>query len=409
MPLVTHYLLNDLANFGDDSELGYNAKKVGSGTPSVTKVGQYNPTLKFNGSYCLDMGARCHNVLQTYNTASRSISMWIYPTTVSGYRTLFATNTTTQSHKKYWSIRDGTLFFQDNQAGARTGSYVKANQWNHVGISVDTSQNVRQYVNGVMRNLTKNGSLSNWSSSPVRYIGARESIKIPYSGNMADIRIYEGLLTHQQYLNVYNAGPTIPSVPFLEELETGTSGVSLKVNGESGVTYEISNGSKTITALSGQIIPFTGLTSNSNINMKLYEVPSLRKVRKVIVRGNVFNKEAISLGEVQVFSRSGGNVARSGSASQNSTAHNGYASYAINGTTHGRWPTTHTNGNSTGTWWRVTLTRDYTDIYKIIVYNRTDCCQSRLNNKSIDLLDSGNGVLLSYRLTGANTQTINIP
>merc|ERR1712157_714436 len=105
----------------------------------------------------------------------------------------------------------------------------------------------------------------------------------------------------------------------------------------------------------------------------------------------------------------GENYALKGTASQSSTQHGGVASRAIDGNTNGHWnsaSTTHTNYGLQS--WQVVL-KNEVKINKISVWNRKDCCQYRLNNAIIELLDAGGQVVASKQFapTSAITYAFN--
>lgn len=66
---------------------------------------------------------------------------------------------------------------------------------------------------------------------------------------------------------------------------------------------------------------------------------------------------------------------------QVNTGWGGHSKRAVDGNTNGRYGSrscTHTHRRR-GAWWKVTLGRHYA-IHRVLVWNRVDCCQSRLNN-----------------------------
>jgi len=74
---------------------------------------------------------------------------------------------------------------------------------------------------------------------------------------------------------------------------------------------------------------------------------------------------------------------------QSSTGHGGKSSRAVDGKTNGKYGSgscTHTNKEQSP-WWSVDLRRTVA-VCKVIVWNRTDCCGSRLNNFSVRVGDS---------------------
>ena len=100
-------------------------------------------------------------------------------------------------------------------------------------------------------------------------------------------------------------------------------------------------------------------------------------------------KSILSLAEVEVFVGEQ-NVARLGTAKQVSTAYDGAAALAIDGNTDGDFhagaSVTHT-ATQRDPWWELELDRDY-DIYRIVVWNRTENLHRRLDGVQISILDS---------------------
>ena len=113
------------------------------------------------------------------------------------------------------------------------------------------------------------------------------------------------------------------------------------------------------------------------------------------VRIYIPRNESLSLAEVQVFDHAGNNIALNQGTIQSSTFMNpmtgvreGVASRAVDEHTDG-WgseSTTHTVKSDTPYW--------YVDfgsvmsISKIVIYNRTDCCQERLNDAIVEVLNT---------------------
>lgn len=98
----------------------------------------------------------------------------------------------------------------------------------------------------------------------------------------------------------------------------------------------------------------------------------------------------------------GENLALSGSAEQSSTSYNGAASRAIDGNTSGVWnqgSVTHT-ANEYQPWWQVRLAND-TNIEEIVIWNRTNCCSSRLSN--FDVFVYNQAGVLQYKETIVDT------
>jgi|GEM_PF-2020919 len=78
------------------------------------------------------------------------------------------------------------------------------------------------------------------------------------------------------------------------------------------------------------------------------------------------------------------NVALNKTTKQSGTSSGGVSSRAVDGNTDGNWnngSVTHTTWNSSA-WWEVDLGASYT-LTEIKIYNRTDCCGTRLNNAAV--------------------------
>jgi putative heme-binding domain-containing protein len=107
------------------------------------------------------------------------------------------------------------------------------------------------------------------------------------------------------------------------------------------------------------------------------------------------NRRTLTLAEVEVFS-SGRNIARAGQASQKNTAYSGGADRAIDGDTdpsynHGG--QTHSAENTANPWWEVDLGR-VAPIELIVVYNRGDGLEDRLDGFTLKVLDDRRRVVL---------------
>lgn len=107
------------------------------------------------------------------------------------------------------------------------------------------------------------------------------------------------------------------------------------------------------------------------------------------------NRGTLALAEVEVFSGAT-NVARNGKAKQSSVIYNGKPELAIDGNTDGVFAngsTTHTEEGSANPWWEVDLGKSY-NISKISVWNRVDCCNERLTNYTIKIMDENHEEIL---------------
>ncbi|MCP4131292.1 MAG: hypothetical protein GY754_09955 [bacterium] len=92
----------------------------------------------------------------------------------------------------------------------------------------------------------------------------------------------------------------------------------------------------------------------------------------------------------------GNNAALGKSSSQSSTGYSGSSSRAVDGNTSGTWghgSVTHT-ARTTSPWWSVDLGAAHR-VTGVTLWNRTDCCSSRLANFRVEYLDA-NGSLITY-------------
>jgi hypothetical protein len=101
----------------------------------------------------------------------------------------------------------------------------------------------------------------------------------------------------------------------------------------------------------------------------------------------------LQLSEVEVYGpESNFNLAINKPTKQSSTGWGGTSNKAVDGNKSGNYrhrSTSHTNNH--GSWWQVDLRKEY-DIGKIVIYTRTDCCTSRINNSNIQLIDSSGNI-----------------
>ena len=84
------------------------------------------------------------------------------------------------------------------------------------------------------------------------------------------------------------------------------------------------------------------------------------------------------------------NLALLGTASQSSTGSGGEASRANDGSTSGLWADgsiSHTAPGDLAPFWEVDLGDSY-ELQRVVLWNRTDCCPSRLQNFRVTILDA---------------------
>ncbi len=104
------------------------------------------------------------------------------------------------------------------------------------------------------------------------------------------------------------------------------------------------------------------------------------------------------------------NVAKGKHAEQSSTySTGGAASRAVDGNTNGEWSAnsvTHTNYQKNA-FWKVELGRGY-QVSKVRIWNRTDCCTSRLSNFTVFLVDGAGRDVAVKTYTGTAGRTTDI-
>ena len=124
---------------------------------------------------------------------------------------------------------------------------------------------------------------------------------------------------------------------------------------------------------------------------------SIAQVRKVKVQHDETLNEILNIGEILVYDESdeNDNKALDKSATQSSTLNDNwsYASKAIDGDINTPSVTT----SESGAWWEVDLQEDVA-VSKVVVYNRQDCCQKRLTNAIVSLLDDNDNVIGAYQI-----------
>ncbi len=137
--------------------------------------------------------------------------------------------------------------------------------------------------------------------------------------------------------------------------------------------------------------PESELTINLNatgqsVKINRNGVLSLAEVRVYGTAGTQANANlVVSIPEIKHV-----NLALLGEATQSTTGAGGDASRAIDNQTSGMWnnnSVTRTDG-SDGSWWQVKLAQE-SELSQIIIFNRTDkCCNGRLVNFTVSVLDS---------------------
>lgn len=116
------------------------------------------------------------------------------------------------------------------------------------------------------------------------------------------------------------------------------------------------------------------------------------------VRIEIPRRATLTLAEVEVYS-DGRNIARGGKAKQNATAHGGNAERAIDGNkspSYGGGGQTHTPEDQPNPWWELDLGSEQ-PIDRIVIFNRADGLESRLQGFTLKVLDGSRSELFAQQ------------
>lgn len=168
------------------------------------------------------------------------------------------------------------------------------------------------------------------------------------------------------------------------------------VDGDTSESYIVDVEGISQDVSSGQEVQFSGLAPQTTyvVNVSVTGPPLYTQI---VIKREEYSNYALSLAEVQVFNQSGVNIALKGTAVQSSVSNEGYAPRAIDDNTNGTFSNgsvTHTEKDGTP-WWKLDL-KEPSEISHIIVWNRNDCCEDRLNGC----------VLLVYDTTGDSVRHV---
>jgi len=125
-----------------------------------------------------------------------------------------------------------------------------------------------------------------------------------------------------------------------------------------------------------------------------------------IVRVKNCPGKPLHMQQVQVFDVAGSNVATIGTSSQSTTGWDGDASRTIDGDTNpdAEWPNAGHTQSGPNEFWQVELPAP-TLVTRIVVFNRADCYQDRLEGACLQALDDLGRVLAEFTLSGDRSQT----
>lgn len=141
-------------------------------------------------------------------------------------------------------------------------------------------------------------------------------------------------------------------------------------------------------------------------------VPCNRETGQYVSINIPDREDYLSLCEVKVFGQKSDkvrvNLAASKPAAQTSEAYGGIATKAVDGNTSGNFGTdktcTHTK-KETNPWWYVDLGKA-AEVAKVVVYNRSDCCQDRLNDLQVRVGDFKDAEVVKNAKCGGRTSAL---
>lgn len=193
-------------NANDSSGSGNNGTIVGSLSYATGRIGQ---ALSFNGNIAnyLDLGIPSALALQ----GNFTVSAWVKPTSFSDARGIIKRGSRWTGsaagalYQMTLEITTGGLSFSSRGDKLQTGIYLSPNVWTHVACSVDGTETMRCYKDGVTDSVTKQrtilGAVADDNST---YVGRVSGSSAPFLGEIDDVRIYNRALSANEIQTLYN-------------------------------------------------------------------------------------------------------------------------------------------------------------------------------------------------------------
>ena len=102
------------------------------------------------------------------------------------------------------------------------------------------------------------------------------------------------------------------------------------------------------------------------------------------------------------------NLALQGVATQSTTCYGGEASRAIDGNTDGNWKSGSVQHTCSGVnWWMVDLAADKQHtITSVLIYNRSDCCNNRIQDMDVQILDEFDNIVAFQTIEGGDVRSV---
>jgi len=169
---------------------------------------------------CLNFNRTLNTYIQTPTTflpsgnATRSVSLWIYPTiSAEGDSAIFSYGCTTGDGSCFNILvrNDGSLYFQGNNLDSATGLTVTMNIWNFIVFTYTFTNQVNlvaylAVASVAHQDLSLSRQLST-SAGSVLYIGTRaDGPTISFTGREDDVRLYNSYLSGIQVQQLFNYG-----------------------------------------------------------------------------------------------------------------------------------------------------------------------------------------------------------
>jgi hypothetical protein len=215
--------VSNLANFTNDSEGRYNAKKLDCprvGTPPIVNSGRWKKQAAyFNGSSSNQyFSAEDYDYLE--GADELTIEAWVYPVASNGIHVFVSKRVGYNSSQSFlvWVQNKNVYarFVLDNgtdQIVSTSGSLVQPGRWYHIVAVLDvhnTADEIKVYVDGKMEkssNITNDTSAKIVNADGPLYIGtANASYSNNWNGYLDELAIYRRALSAQDVLNNYSMG-----------------------------------------------------------------------------------------------------------------------------------------------------------------------------------------------------------
>ena len=234
--------------FDDGSGVAlYEFEEGAKDTGGSGQTGYIGDAAKFNGS---SSQIALNNL--SIGAGDFTVSLWIKPTAITNanYHMTFAqngyssgtgiamytlgTSTTTANFVPYFSV-GGTAYNIVSSSG------VSVNQWTHLALVRDYSNNWKAYMNGTLLNTYVSAGLTTDFTNSISYLGRHSNGLYRFNGYIDDVRIYSSALDSNDIGYIANndtANIPTSNLSYHYELETDATDSVGSVDGvETDITY----------------------------------------------------------------------------------------------------------------------------------------------------------------------------